>query len=97
MAQLEPALFTSQERERARRYHQPLYLAALSLLLLVLAVFGLLVGHSIDGLGWAGDAAAWAAIVRQPRSSDFRSTGRVGSDKRHMAGAVGWLVAHSGS
>lgn len=61
--QPDSALFTPAERERARRYHRPLYFAALTRLLLVLAVYGLLAGRSIGGLGWARDAASWAAIV----------------------------------
>lgn len=55
--------FTAEERERARRYHRPLYRALLARLLLVLAVYGLLAGDGIGGLGWAGDAASWAAVV----------------------------------
>jgi STE24 endopeptidase len=58
-----PLGFTPQERARARRYHRPLYLAVLGRLVLVLAVYGLLAGHRISGLGWAGDAAVWAAVV----------------------------------
>jgi STE24 endopeptidase len=61
--QPEPALFTPEERERARRYHRPLYAATLARLALVVAVYGVLAGRSIGGLGWAGDAAAWAAVV----------------------------------
>jgi STE24 endopeptidase len=56
-------LFTSEERERARRYHRPLYWATLLRLLLTLAVYTLLAGHTISGPGWAADAASWAAIV----------------------------------
>jgi Zn-dependent protease with chaperone function len=61
----EPAddLFTLEEHERARRYHRPLYPAVAARLLLVVAAYGLLAGHAIAGLGWAGDAAAWAATV----------------------------------
>ena len=55
--------FSAEEHERARRYHRPLYLAILARLLLVIAVYALLVDHSLAGLGWAGDAAAWAATV----------------------------------
>jgi STE24 endopeptidase len=61
--QLVSAPFTPDERERSRRYHRPLYLATLARVLLVLAVFGVFAGHSIGDLGWAGDAAGWAAIV----------------------------------
>jgi hypothetical protein len=56
-------LFTSVERQRARKYHRILYLAVLGRLLLVLGVYGLLVGRSIGGIGWVFDAAVWAAIV----------------------------------
>jgi Zn-dependent protease with chaperone function len=55
--------FSAEERERARRYHRPLYLAIVARVLLVVAVYALLAGHDIEGLGWAGDAAAWSAIV----------------------------------
>jgi STE24 endopeptidase len=55
--------FTPGERERARRYHRPLYVALLVRFVLVVAVYAALAGRSVGGLGWAGDAAAWAAIV----------------------------------
>ena len=61
--QLEPGPFTAQEIERARRYHRPLYLAALLRLLLVVAVYALFVGGGIGGLGWLGESVVWAAIV----------------------------------
>jgi Zn-dependent protease with chaperone function len=57
------ATFSAEERERARRYHRPLYRALFGRLLLVLAVYGVLAGRAIAGLGWAGDAASWAAVV----------------------------------
>lgn len=57
------ALFTPHERERARAYHRPLYPSVVARLGLVLAVYAVLVGRSVDGLGWAGDAAVWGAIV----------------------------------
>ena len=60
--QLEPG-FTAQDRERASRYHRPLYLAALVRLLLVVTVYALLVGGGIGGLGWAAESATWAAVV----------------------------------
>jgi len=63
VTQLESVLFTEDDRERARRYHRPLYVAALARALVVLAVYGLLAGHSIGGLGWAGDGACWAAVA----------------------------------
>jgi STE24 endopeptidase len=55
--------FTPDERERASRYHRPLYVALLVRLMLAVAVYAALAGGSVGGLGWAGDAAAWAAIV----------------------------------
>jgi STE24 endopeptidase len=55
--------FTAEERERAQRYHHPLYRVVVVRQLLVIAVYGLLAGHRITGLGWAGDAAGWAATV----------------------------------
>jgi hypothetical protein len=55
--------FSAEERERARRYHHPLYQAVVARVLLVIAVYGLLVGHGITGLGWARDAASWVATV----------------------------------
>ena len=55
--------FTSEEVEHARRYHRPLYLAIPVRLALVLGVYGLFAGHGVTGLGWAADAACWAAIV----------------------------------
>jgi Zn-dependent protease with chaperone function len=55
-------MFSAEERERSRRYHHPLYLATVGRLGLVIAVYGLLAGHGIAGLGWAGDAAVWAAV-----------------------------------
>jgi len=61
--QLEPGFFTAQEIERAGRYHRPLYLAALIRLLLAVAVYALLVGGGIGGLGWAAESALWAAVV----------------------------------
>ena len=57
-----PDQFSAEERERARRYHRPLYWAIVVRLLLVVAVYGLLAGHGITGLGWAANAAAWAAM-----------------------------------
>ena len=59
------AVFTPDEVDRASRYHRPLYRAVLFRLVLVLAVYGLFVGHGVSGFrfGWAGDAACWAAIL----------------------------------
>ena len=53
---------------RARDYHRPLYLAlvadtALSVAVLVLLLVWSGPYHLVDGLGWAGAAAAYAAIV----------------------------------
>ena len=61
--ELESSPFTAEESERASRYHRPLYLAALARLLLVVAVYALLVGGGIGGLGWAAESAVWAAVV----------------------------------
>ena len=55
--------FTAKERERARRYHRPLYIAYLVRLMLVIAVYLLAAGHGVAGFGWAGNAAVWAATV----------------------------------
>jgi STE24 endopeptidase len=55
--------FTPEEVERARRYHRPLYIAAVARLVLVVGVYAVLAGGEISGLGWAPDAALWAAIV----------------------------------
>ena len=51
--------FSADDRDRARRYHRPLYWALVGRLLLVLTVYALLTGHTIGGLGGAGDAAGW--------------------------------------
>ena len=63
MQQHPTEFFSNAEQERARRYHRPLYVAFVARLLLVIAVYGFLAGHRIVSLGWAGDAACWAAIV----------------------------------
>jgi STE24 endopeptidase len=63
--------FSHGEVERAARYHRPLYAAALARLLLAVLVYSLLawsrIGDrlwaAVDGLGRAGAAAAWAALV----------------------------------
>ncbi len=56
--------FTQEDRDRAARYHRPLYAAALVRLLLVVAVYLLCAATRTDGgLGWAGAAALWAAAV----------------------------------
>ena len=55
--------FSQEDRDRAARYHRPLYAAAAARLLLVVVVYSLLTTIRIEGLGWAGDAAVWAAVV----------------------------------
>ena len=63
--------FSHEDVERARRYHRPLYFAAAARLLLAVATYSLLawswIGDRlwavVDGLGWAGAAAAWAALA----------------------------------
>jgi Zn-dependent protease with chaperone function len=63
--------FSHGDIERASRYHRPLYTVAAVRLALAVAVYSVLVWTwfgdrlwgVVDGLGWAGAAAAWAAIV----------------------------------
>jgi STE24 endopeptidase len=63
--------FSHEDVERASRYHRPLYLLFVVRLALGAAVYSLLawswIGDRlwglVDGLGWAGAAAAWAAIL----------------------------------
>jgi STE24 endopeptidase len=63
--------FSHEDVERASRYHRPLYVALAARLLLAVALYSLLawswIGHrlwaAVDGLGWAGAAAAWAVLV----------------------------------
>ena len=61
--------FSQEEVERASRYHRPLYAAVAAGSALSAAVYAVLAWPgrglfgSISGLGWAGAAAAWAAIV----------------------------------
>jgi STE24 endopeptidase len=63
--------FSQKDVERAARYHRPAYLSFAAGFILVCAVYAALEwsgpGRSlwglVDGLGWAGSAAAWAAIV----------------------------------
>ena len=63
--------FSHEDFERAARYHRARYLAfgagtALSAAVVAVLAWGP-VGRSlwglVDGLGWAGSAAAWAAVV----------------------------------
>ena len=61
--------FSHAEVERAARYHRPRYVALVADLLLSAALLVVLrwlwLGpwHLVDGLGWAGSAAAFAALV----------------------------------
>jgi STE24 endopeptidase len=63
--------FSHEEVERAGRYHRPLYLALLADLALGAAVLAALAWAApgrwlfgaVDGVGWAGAAAAYAALV----------------------------------
>jgi STE24 endopeptidase len=61
--------FSHQDVERAARYHRPRYVAVFVELVLSVAVLAVLqwgwLGpwHLVDGLGWAGAAAAYAALV----------------------------------
>jgi len=61
--------FSHEEVERAARYHRPRYVSLFADLLLSVAALAVLQWawhgpwHLVDGLGWAGSAAAYAAIV----------------------------------
>jgi STE24 endopeptidase len=55
--------FSQEDRERAARYHRPLYWAALARLLLVIAVYAASTAVDSEPLGWAGAAALWATFV----------------------------------
>jgi STE24 endopeptidase len=63
--------FSHDDVERAARYHRPLYLLFVVRLGLGAVLYSLLawtwigdrIGAAVDGLGWAGAAAAWAAVV----------------------------------
>jgi STE24 endopeptidase len=63
--------FSHEDVERARRYHRPRYVAVAVAFAFTAAVYAALawsppgrsLWHLVDGLGWAGSAAAWAAIV----------------------------------
>ena len=63
--------FSHEDAERASRYHRPLYAVFGARLLLAVAVYSLLawswlgdrLWDAVDGLGWAGAAAAWAVLV----------------------------------
>ena len=63
--------FSHEDIERAARYHRPLYVAFAFGLALSFAVYSLLawswigdrLWDAVAGLGWAGSAAVWAALV----------------------------------
>jgi STE24 endopeptidase len=56
--------FSQEDVERGSRYHRPLYLAFAVRLLILVGVYSLLARTWIGGgLGWAGGAALWAALV----------------------------------
>jgi STE24 endopeptidase len=60
---LSPLDFTREDRDRAARYHRPLYAAAAVRLLIVVAVFGVFTRLSLGGLGRFGEAAVWPVVV----------------------------------
>jgi STE24 endopeptidase len=55
--------FSQEDRDRASRYHRPLYLVWAGRLLLVIAVFAAFTRLSLDGLGWLGEAFLWPVLV----------------------------------
>ena len=63
--------FSHEDLARAARYHRPRYVAFGVGILLSAAVYAVLgwgpvgraIWHLVDGLGWAGSAAAWAGLV----------------------------------
>ncbi|HKB93636.1 MAG TPA: M48 family metalloprotease [Gaiellaceae bacterium] len=55
--------FSQEDRDRAARYHRPLYAATAARLLIVAAVYSLVTLVPVEGWGWAGEAAAWAALT----------------------------------
>jgi STE24 endopeptidase len=61
--------FSQEEVERAARYHRPRYLSLVGDFAVSVAVLALLQWvwawpwHLVDGLGWAGSAAAYACLV----------------------------------
>jgi Zn-dependent protease with chaperone function len=55
--------FSQEERERASRYHRPLYAAAAARLVVVLGVFAAFTALPLGGLGWLGDALVWPPLV----------------------------------
>ena len=68
-AEVDSLDFSHQDIERAARYHRPRYVALFVELVLSVAVLAFLQWgwpgpwHLVDGLGWAGAAAAYAALV----------------------------------
>ena len=101
---MEPLDFSHGDVERAARYHRPRYLASFVDLVLSVAVLAVLQWgwagpwHLVDGLGWAGAAAVYAAlvtvageIVRSPVSfwRDYLRERRYGFSTQSRAG---WLV-----
>src|ERR1700704_7104780 len=68
---MDAADFSHEAVERAGRYHRPRYLGVAAAFALTAAVYAALawsppgrwLWHHVDGLGWAGSAATWAAIV----------------------------------
>lgn len=55
--------FSQEERDRASRYHRPLYAATAVRLVLVAAVFGAFTQLSLGGLGRLGDSLVWPVVV----------------------------------
>lgn len=55
--------FSQDDRERAARYHRPLYLLALVRTVVVIAVFAALTQLPLGGLGWLGDALVWPLVA----------------------------------
>ncbi len=55
--------FSPEDRERAARYHRPLYWAALARLLLVAFLYAACAVVDREPFGWAGAAALWATFV----------------------------------
>jgi STE24 endopeptidase len=60
---LSPLDFTREDRERAARYHRPLYAAAAIRLLIVVAVFGAFTRLSLGGLDRFAATAVWPVLV----------------------------------
>jgi STE24 endopeptidase len=60
---LSPLDFTREDRERAARYHRPLYAAAAIRLVIVVAVFGAFTRLSLGGLDRFAAAAVWPLLA----------------------------------